>query len=95
LAGVYLSQKIASVLETLTFEHNFAWPVYVVVIASNGSMLCLHYRVPGENAQVVAQHSERYGFAVPINLVLVSSGDGRAAKLLISKPDGDPEVHDE
>ena len=81
-----LGRQIAAVLETLTFEHHFVWPVWATAIGSNGSILSLQYRVPGEDAQVVAQHIEPPGFALPINLVLVSSGDGRAAKMTISGP---------
>src|SRR4030095_10740347 len=81
-----LGRQIAAVLETLTFEHQFAWPVWATAIGSNGSMLGLPYRVPGEDAQVVAQHAEPSGFALPISLVFVSSGDGRAAKVTISGP---------
>lgn len=87
-----LGRQIAAVLETLTFEHQFAWPVWATAIASNGSMLGLQYRVPGEDAQMVAQHVESPGFALPINLVFVSSGDGRAANVTISGPGSDEEV---
>jgi hypothetical protein len=62
-------------------------------IASNGSMLGIHYRVPGEDAQIVAQHVEPPGFDVPINCLFVSSGDGRAANIVISRGDGSSEVH--
>jgi hypothetical protein len=88
----YLSRQIGAALETLTFEHHFAWPVYVAIIAANGSMLGVHYRVPGEEAQIVAQHVEAPGFEVPVSLVFVSSGDGRTANVLISRSPGDSEV---
>jgi len=87
-----LGRQIAAVLETLTFEYQFAWPVWATAIGSNGSMLGLQYRVPGEDAQVVAQHVESPGFTLPINLVFVSSGDGRAANMTIFGPGSDWEV---
>jgi hypothetical protein len=88
-----LSRQIAAVLQTLTFEQNFVWPVWATAIAANGSMLGLQYRVPGERAHVIAEHVEEPGFVLPVNFVFVSSGDGRAANVTIAGPEGNPEVH--
>jgi hypothetical protein len=81
----YLGQQIGVALETLARDDHFAWPVFVTVIASNGSMIGAHYRTLGEDARVVARHIEGPGFRLPINLVFVSSGDGRAANVVISR----------
>ncbi len=88
-----LSRQIAAALETLTFERDFGWPVFATAIAANGSMIGVHYRVPGEDAQIVAQHVEEFGFSLPINLVFVSGADGRAANVVISRRDEDEGVH--
>ena len=93
-ANEYLSQQLGAALERLTFEYDFTWPVYGVAIASNGSIVGIHYRVPGESGQFVAEHVEPPGFAVPINLFFVSSGDGRVANITINGPEKTPEVQD-
>jgi hypothetical protein len=88
-----LSRQIAAALETLTFEQGFGWPIFASIIAANGSMIGAHYRVPGEVAHIVAKHVEEPGFGLPINLVFVSGTDGRAANIVIARPDEDDEVH--
>src|SRR5262245_29897840 len=87
-----LGRQIAAALETLTFEHHVVWPVWATAIGSNGSMLGIQYRVPGEDAYIVAKHVEPPGFTLPVNLVFVSSGDGRAANVIISGPETHQEV---
>jgi hypothetical protein len=88
-----LSRQIAAALETLTFEQGFGWPIFASIIAANGSMIAAHYRVPGEVAQIVAQHLEEPGFSMPINLVFVSGADGRAANMMIARRGEDEGVH--
>jgi hypothetical protein len=80
-----LSMQISGMLETLISDHGWSLPIYCVSVSSNGFILAVHFNEPGHAGKVVAEHLHGDHFPLPIHCMLVNSGDGRAAKVVIEQ----------
>ena len=80
------TEQLGEMLQVLLNEHGFTPPLYVAIVAKNGSSVIGAYRESGQGLdfQILAQHVEDEFFAVPVNVMVVDSATGNAARVLLS-----------
>jgi len=81
-----LSHHIAAVVEQL-LEGGFEFPIHLVAVAVNGSIIAGSFAGPGKGFETSAHQTIGEGFTLPINLMFVNSKTGEAARILINGPD--------
>ena len=86
-----LTLAMANALRELIEEHGFEPPLFLSVIAVNGSVMAFRYRQcdDGPKTEVVAEHLEAAGFALPINVMFVDAR-GEAARMRIGREGKQP-----
>ena len=77
-----LSAEIGAELERLAGS-GWKYPIYMVVIAANGTIMALHYG-GGPTGHLVAEHLVQPGAVLPINLIFVST-TGEAVRMLMDE----------
>jgi hypothetical protein len=81
-----LTEFFATVFEGCV-ERGMKLPFTVCTVAHNRSVLVLHVTGDGAAPDVLAQHFEDGGFALPINVMIVSRNNV-AARATIEREDG-------
>jgi hypothetical protein len=81
-----LTLAMAEALRVLIEEHGFEPPLFLSVIAVNGSVMAFRYRQgdDGPKTEVLAEYLDATGFALPINIMFVDAR-GEAARMRIGR----------
>jgi hypothetical protein len=77
---INLKQHITAIFQKL-LEQGFHLPIHVAVLAVNGSVFAGAFT--GNAFEPSAQHSVGGGFTLPINIMLVDSETGDAARVVL------------
>ena len=87
-----LQARFADILSTCVAERGFETPLYVAVVARNGSIdFYKVYKVHGDSQPLLlAQHHAGGRFMLPVNIMVTDSTGLKAAHARIESPGAKP-----
>jgi hypothetical protein len=81
-----LTPHFQAALHMLIDEHGFQPPIFMAMVAANGSTLTGTFYGPDLTSEITSSHDVDGMYKMPINVMFVDSITGNAVRVTIEKP---------